>query len=192
MNLYIDQRIRALPAIRTLEIFFEGYKSSKVNILPLEENSGYSNLEEISEVNPWLDFVREFIEFYIETLPSDFTEKDILGSKAVTSYIVNRLYAAKGYPEIFEVMNELLSTSYSEFHVEAEFEGAFLSKIYFTEFRTLELDNIITKLINALYYLILIDDIKILIDKLTLDIVLSGTKKTSILNNQINILKLEN
>lgn len=182
MKLYIDPRIREINSIKTLEVFFEGYKNSNIEILPLEEKFGYQKIEDINKVNSWKDFVRDFVEYYMSTLSDSLNikdgvqHKDIANQKAVTDYITCRLYAAKGYPEIFEVMKELLKIGGLEFSIEAEFNGIFLTNIHSLKFNTLDLDTIITYLLNALFYLILIGEVAILIDQLTMDILLEGHK----------------
>lgn len=200
MNLYIDPRIRDINSIKTLEIFFEGCKNSPIEIKPLEETSGYKTIEDIKSTNSWKDYVRDFVEFYMSTLPDTLNEsggvqhKTIANKKAVTDYITCRLYAAKGYPEIFEVMKELLKVGNIDFSIEAEFEGVFLTAIHSLRFDTLDFDTIITYLLNALFYLILMSEISILIDHLVMDILLSGksVKNTSILGyNEVPLNVIE-
>lgn len=197
MKLFIDPRIRDINSVKTLEMFFEGY----LDILPLEETSGYQKIDDIKDINSWRDFVRDFVEYFVSTLSDSLNiqdgcqHKEIVNQKAVTDYITCRLYAAKGYPEIFEVMKELLSIGGIEFNIEADFEGVFLTNLHFTEFHTQDLDTIITYLLNALFYLILMGEVSVLIDHLIIDILLEGNKvvTTSVIGyNEISLTFVNN
>ena len=197
MNLYIDPRIASITSIDSLQVFFE----------EIEAIEGYKMIKDIEEVRNVYDPVRDFVSYYSSTLPKqienpnfDSTQEEsnsnprylnIQLDEATITYITQRLYAAKGYPEIFNIMKELLSNEYSRFDIEASFQGSFLSTIHITEIKTLQIDNIMTKLLTALFYLILLEEVQILIDHLIMDILLESNKITSINSQAYNIVNVE-
>lgn len=177
MRLFLDPRLLRIESIRTLNKFFEGDET--VNIKPIEEGPNYYNISDIIATSNRIDKVRDFVEYYITVIE----QKEPLAGRV--QYIVNRLYAAKGYTEIFSILEEQLS-----FKVTPVFQGSFLVKLQYEDVISNYFDFINQKLIDALFYLILINDVRSFVKHLMLNISETLDVKQSRLSRDFSILNI--
>lgn len=162
MKLFIDPNLLSISSIESLNKLFGNVKDDEGNPIAdfksLDESNGYYNIDDITKTDSHVDKVKDFVELYIK-----YSDGKLL--KGRVDYIVNRLYAAKGYSEIFRVIEQELGLT-----VVPGFTGSFITSLHYGDVESNHFDEINTSLVTALYYLILIGDIRSFVDTLTLNI----------------------
>jgi len=150
MKLYLDRKIESIPIFRDLLILLKDFyqdEDIKKNIL---------SIEDIPALYKLYDPVRDFIEFYATGTKRPMTADRI-------NYIVNALYKAKGAPQIFDIMEELLEIS-----VEWTYNFPEIEVLRLSELRLSDIPTFLDKLENALTYLLYFTKLKLELRKLTL------------------------
>jgi hypothetical protein len=170
MRLFFYNKVDDITIFHNARLLMESaYKSGRLDLKTADFLNSVKALE---------DPVRDFIDLY-------FKDQGVSISDMDKRYIINRLYAAKGGVEIFNVMEETFgapggdTSGGIEFKVGYKYEFPDLTEVCFNEFKVSDLEMFLSSFERMVYVLLFYDKIKFLIEHLTLR--LTGTLKQYIL-----------
>lgn len=170
MRLFFYNKVGDIAIFNNARLLMEqAYKSGRLDLKTADYLKCVKALE---------DPVRDFIDLYFEDQGVEVSDMD-------KKYIVNRLYAAKGGVEIFNVMEETFGAPAGdageglEFKVGYKYEFPDLTEVSFNELKVSNLELFLSSFERMVYVLLFYDKIKFLIEHLIMR--LTGTLKQYIL-----------
>lgn len=153
MKLYLNDKERTIPFLRLLELMLKGaIESGEVNL---------STLESIAQADKYVDPVRDFLDYYIE----DSGQQDKFDEGRI-QWIRNALYAAKGAPQVLEILKESLGIG-----ITYEYSIPVLNVL---QFDRLELQDVVLfykRFSLLLYYLIYYSSFNMMIRELVINVI---------------------
>lgn len=162
MFLYYHNKVGDIPIFDNIRKLMESAYGSE--LLDMKEASGLLAVKSLE------DPVRDFVDFY-------FQEQGVQISEMDKSYIVNRLYGAKGGLEVFNVMRELFSVPEGsgrapiDFTITCEYDFPDMNLLNFNELKVADINRFVSKLFNMTYVLLFYDKIKVTIEHLILRVI---------------------
>jgi len=170
MRLFFYNKVDDIIIFNNARRLLEGaYKSGELDLKTADSLKSIKALE---------DPVRDFLDLYFEDQGAHVSEMD-------RNYIINRLYAAKGGVEIFNVMDEVFDIPPEapgagvDFHIGYEYKFPDLTGVSFNELKVSNLEQFLSSFERMVYVLLFYDQIKFLIEHLIMK--MTGTLKQYIL-----------
>lgn len=153
--------------------FYTNDKSSKFEIVKTVRKllSKFSELDTtydvdyLKSIRHTVDYVREFIDYYFDEVGLDVSNES-------KDYIVNRIYAVKGGPEVLDVMSELLSVKLGDgsksinFNIQCEYDFPDLKLLQFDTVKVTNINTFLSKLEMALFVTLFYRELNITIKHL--------------------------
>lgn len=174
MRLYYHNKIGSIPLFDNIRKLMEAsYGSSAIDMKTAADLLAVKSLQ---------DPVRDFVDFY-------FHEQGVSIGDTDMSYVVNRLYNAKGGLEVFNVMKELLSIPEGtgrtpiDFSITCVYDFPNMDILNFRELKVEDINRFVDKLSKMTYVLLFYDKLKVTIDHLILRV--SETLYTYILSGAV-------
>lgn len=162
MHLYYHNKVGGIPIFGNIRTLLESaYDSGLVDMKTAADLLAVKALE---------DPVRDFVDFY-------FQEQGVPVCDTDKSYIINRLYGAKGGLEVFNVMKELFSIpegtgrSPIDFSITCEYDFPNMNLLNFSELKVADFNRFVNKLFDMTYVLLFYDKIKVTIEHLILRVI---------------------
>lgn len=161
MKLYLNDKLLSIQVINDLNTLLTDYikrdlypndPDKQAAVKPIE------NIDQLKDISPVIDYVKEFLEYFFE-------ESGTQVDKVTIGYINNLLYAAKGAPEIFRVMNDHLGLNISY-----DYEFPVIKVLDIEELRVSDINLFVKKLKLAIYHLLFYTKLLIIIQNLIIRI----------------------
>lgn len=159
MHLYYHNKVGDIPIFDDIRRLMESAYGSGL--------ADMKTAADLLSVKALEDPVRDFVDFY-------FQEQGIPVCDTDKSYIINRLYGAKGGLEIFNVMKELFSVPEGtgrapiDFTITCEYDFPDMNLLDFNELKVSDINRFVDKLFRMTYALLFYDKIKVTIEHLIL------------------------
>lgn len=162
MRLYYHNKVGDVPIFGYIRKLMESAYGSELTDM--------KTAADLLSIKALEDPVRDFVDFY-------FQEQGVPMGDIDKSYIVNRLYGAKGGLEIFNVMKELFSVPEGtgrapiDFTITCEYDFPDMNLLNFNELKVADINRFVDKLFKMTYVLLFYDKVKVTIEHLILRVI---------------------
>lgn len=154
MNFYVNDKSSKFKIVETVKTLIKDFN---------DLDTTYS-VDYLKSIRHTIDYVREFIDYYFDEVGLDVSDES-------KDYIVNRIYAVKGGPEVLDVMSELLSVNLDSnnrlnFHIECRYDFPDLELLHFDTVKVTNINTFLNKLEMALFVTLFYRELNITIEHL--------------------------